>query len=72
VIFPRCGMLDNYSSYDQYMTAAVAREELLVVTEMDGATSEPAAVFWSSPCIRSVPLNPDLLPLGIVVERAEY
>ena len=54
------------------MTAAVAREELLVVTEMDGATSEPAAVFWSSPCIRSVPLNPDLLPLGIVVERAEY
>jgi len=65
-------MLDSYSSYGQRMTAAEAGEELLVVTEIDGATSEPAAVFWSSPCIRSVPLNPlNLLPLGMLNDLSQ-
>ena len=48
----------------------VLREDLLVLTEIHGATSEPAVGFTSSACTRSVPLSPNLLfGLRIGVER---
>ena len=39
----------------------VFREDLHVVTEIDGATSEPAVGFRSSACTRSVLLSQNLL-----------